>query len=274
LVGDHSPTDQPLGASFLPPALSAPPAGFAGRPLEGARPLPPFFVRSDQSPAGPTPAEWPVFAEADDADSPMLELVELAEEPTDDRIDGVPDPGAAPFAVEAPPEAPFPGEALFPREPDDYNAAAAPYEPETATDPAAALRAVDLQALPTLPAADDTVSGLEGSADAFDELPPLPDAEGHDEREEPPVADLFDADADADAFPIDAFIIPDDGEDTSTLISSDGVARLAERIGGLAADLRENGASALQHRLHHGDRLDAILAALLVGYVAGEEQGQ
>jgi hypothetical protein len=76
------------------------------------------------------------------------------------------------------------------------------------------------------------------------------------------------------AFPIDAFIIPEDSQRVPTgMAPGTGAAvvgELADRLARLANELRAEGEPVLQRRLSAGDRLDTVLAALLAGFVAGQ----
>lgn len=103
-------------------------------------------------------------------------------------------------------------------------------------------------------------------------------------------ADDDDAGDDAEAFPIDAFIIPDDSERMPAGVGSgtaaqpetisnaprsatlDRAQRLADRLEALAHRLRAQGPAALGTGLESGDRFDAVLTGLLAGYLAAGDE--
>lgn len=104
------------------------------------------------------------------------------------------------------------------------------------------------------------------------------------------VADTEAESEDSEAFPIEAFIIPDDSErmpagfETESLSPSepisnvaspatlDRTSRLADRLEALARKLRAQGPAALGNGLDSGDRFDAVLAGLLAGYLAAGDE--
>lgn len=47
--------------------------------------------------------------------------------------------------------------------------------------------------------------------------------------------------------------------------------RVAERLEALARDLRAEGGRALRHRMEHGSRFEAVIAAVLAGYLSAGE---
>lgn len=89
--------------------------------------------------------------------------------------------------------------------------------------------------------------------------------------------------ASEEAFPLDAFLLPQSDEATADIAVQDeqdkqetagfqpsGAAQnLAERLERLTRELRAEDANAVIARLARGDKLDTLLAGLLAGFVAG-----
>lgn len=84
----------------------------------------------------------------------------------------------------------------------------------------------------------------------------------------------------ADEFPLDAFIIPEhprhvptgmEGQVRATPITHTPVTDLADRLEKLSHRLRVEDAQSVLGRLAAGDRLDAMLAGLLAGFLAGQK---
>lgn len=81
---------------------------------------------------------------------------------------------------------------------------------------------------------------------------------------------------DLDGIPNDAFIYPDSDEsalpaETSRSVNAAGLEAIAERLERLAEAIRRGGQSALERQALHGDRLEAAIANLLIGYHAANE---
>lgn len=91
------------------------------------------------------------------------------------------------------------------------------------------------------------------------------------------------------SFPVDAFLLPEEAQHRPTGIAAsaspatllerierapvDGSAKgLAERLERLARRLRTEGAAGLASNLTGGDRLDALLAGLVAGYLAARNE--
>lgn len=72
-------------------------------------------------------------------------------------------------------------------------------------------------------------------------------------------------------FPLDAFIVPPAalGARADDAAAARQLDLVADRLADFAFELRAHGSTALQNRLHHGDRLDTVVAAVLAGYLAG-----
>lgn len=79
-------------------------------------------------------------------------------------------------------------------------------------------------------------------------------------------------------FPLDAFIIPEqtqrvpsglEGKPLPAQPSHTPLTNLADRLEKLSHRLRVENTEVVVHRLAGGDRLDALLAGLLAGYLAG-----
>jgi hypothetical protein len=107
--------------------------------------------------------------------------------------------------------------------------------------------------------------------------------------EEGTVEPMFKVDTDAalaelgqqakrEAFPMDAFIIPEqtkrvpsglEGQAVPASPTPAAVTTLADRLEKLSHRLRLEETDALLRRLASGDRLDAMVAGLLAGYLAG-----
>lgn len=84
----------------------------------------------------------------------------------------------------------------------------------------------------------------------------------------------------ADEFPLDAFIIPEhaqripngfEGKKLPAPPAHTPVTELADRLEKLSHRLRVEDANAVIARLAGGDKLDALLAGLLAGYIAGSK---
>ncbi|MGQ0563148.1 MAG: hypothetical protein ACT443_14900 [Gemmatimonadota bacterium] len=94
------------------------------------------------------------------------------------------------------------------------------------------------------------------------------------------LAELSHAAHPAEEFPLDAFIIPEqtdrlpNGVERKPLAEASihtPVSELADRLEKLSHRLRVEDADAVIARLATGDRLDALLAGLLAGYLAGSK---
>lgn len=86
-------------------------------------------------------------------------------------------------------------------------------------------------------------------------------------------------DAEEETFPLDAFIIPEDArrvpagiESGSTpAAASDPAVVVAERLERIARRLREGGAAAMRGLASSDDRLDAVIAGVITGYLAARD---
>jgi hypothetical protein len=153
-------------------------------------------------------------------------------------------------------------------------------------------RVFDLEPEPDFAAAAEEELRLE--ADALS----APDEWGEDAAEdgEGTVEPAFEADADAvieelslqvtaladkEEFPLDAFIVPEQAQHVPTGLEGapatpppepTAASALAERLEKLSHRLRVEESDAIVRRLAGGDRLDALLAGLLAGYLAGKSE--
>jgi hypothetical protein len=84
-------------------------------------------------------------------------------------------------------------------------------------------------------------------------------------------------------FPLDAFIVPEQAQHVPSGLEGtaatppppqSATASLAERLEKLSHRLRVEESDAIVRRLAGGDRLDALLAGLLAGYLAGKSEQQ
>jgi hypothetical protein len=82
-------------------------------------------------------------------------------------------------------------------------------------------------------------------------------------------------------FPLDAFIVPEQTQHVPTGLEGapatpppepTAATTLAERLEKLSHRLRVEESDAIVRRLASGDRLDALLAGLLAGYLAGKSE--
>ncbi|HEX7120436.1 MAG TPA: hypothetical protein VF212_16710 [Longimicrobiales bacterium] len=132
---------------------------------------------------------------------------------------------------------------------------------------------------------------MNGAAVA-DEAAPTPTLGPSTPAPASPVASAQEPPADdADAFPIDAFIIPEDADHLPAGVDSapaphatplskklmqplpeDRAARLADRLEAIARRLRADGPAALGKDLESHDRFDALLAGVLAGYLAAGDE--
>jgi hypothetical protein len=103
------------------------------------------------------------------------------------------------------------------------------------------------------------------------------------------VESAFAADTDAvigeltQQFPLDAFIVPEEAQHVPSGLEGTAAtpppehtpaSSLAERLEKLSHRLRVEDSDAIVRRLAGGDRLDALLAGLLAGYLAGKSEQQ
>lgn len=87
------------------------------------------------------------------------------------------------------------------------------------------------------------------------------------------------ADESADAFPTEAFFVPEGAEHTPVGVpvphhedvTQETAAELAARLEAMGRRLRQQGARALTEGMTGTNRLDALLSALLSGYLAGKD---
>lgn len=92
-----------------------------------------------------------------------------------------------------------------------------------------------------------------------------------------------DAQPGREEFPLDAFIVPEQAQHVPTGLEGapatpppppTATSALAERLEKLSHRLRVEESDAIVRRLAAGDRLDALLAGLLAGYLAGKSEQQ
>ena len=121
----------------------------------------------------------------------------------------------------------------------------------------------------------DDVPWAQGPADETGEVEPVFEADVSET--EAALAALSMA-ARAEEFPLDAFIIPEhshripngfEGKALPEAPAHTPVTDLADRLEKLSHRLRIEDADAVVNRLAGGDKLDALLAGLLAGYIAG-----
>jgi hypothetical protein len=262
LAGDIAPEDRAQPDGLLPPSLTQ--AVAAGAARDRGAPLPPFVSGGVSRPAEPAAVDAAEPEGAADAAPDSREPDDGGWDVAAPEDGGLDDGGWDAAAADdggsgvAAPEDGGPDEGGWDAPPgdsaadDDRDDAAAeappiwtlPDEPEDVMDPPPA-------------GADEPVAVGFATADASDAADaPAPGADS------------------ADAFPIDAFILPDvpPGDPLDVADVARRIEHLADRLADMALELRENGTAALQNRIHHGDRLDAVIAAVLAGFLsAGDE---
>lgn len=82
---------------------------------------------------------------------------------------------------------------------------------------------------------------------------------------------------DGETFPLDAFIVPDDarrvpaglGSEAVEDVATGEILAVAERLEAIARRVRAHGEAAIHELAAGEDRLDAMVSALLAGYIAG-----
>ena len=138
--------------------------------------------------------------------------------------------------------------------------------------------------------------GPLGAFAPSDEAPAQPALEPWEEvvaDSEGVVEPAFEADSDAvleeltaayaprEEFPLDAFIVPEESQHVPSGLEGapatpppepTAAKSLAERLEKLSHRLRVEDSDAIVRRLASGDRLDALLAGLLAGYLAGKSE--
>jgi hypothetical protein len=159
-------------------------------------------------------------------------------------------------------------------EPEPYlEANAEPDEPPPAPEPeplGAFAPSNDAQTQPALEPWEEVVADSEGIVE------PVFEADSDAALEE-----LTAAYAPREEFPLDAFIVPEETQHVPSGLEGapatpppepTAAKSLAERLEKLSHRLRVEDSDAIVRRLASGDRLDALLAGLLAGYLAGKSE--